>query len=455
MTKLFGTDGIRAKANADAMSPCTVLKVGLAIAKVLRSRTPRNPAAKGETRHRVVIGKDTRLSGYMIESALTAGLVSGGVDPVLLGPMPTPAVSMLTTSLRADFGIMITASHNPYTDNGIKMFGSDGYKISDAEQDEIEALVQGDLTTLRVEADELGRAKRLDDAVARYIESAKRSFPTDLTLEGMRLVVDCAHGATYRVAPQVLSELGADISVIGCEPDGFNINQDCGSTDTRALRAEVIRTGADLGIAFDGDGDRLILCDEKGQVIDGDQIIALVAARMKKAGTLSSGGAVASVMSNMALDKHLSDQDIVLHRAPVGDRNVVRMMRETGAVLGGESSGHVIIGKGATTGDGLVAALQVLAALVVDERPASEICTRFTPFAQSQQNVRTANKAILDDQAVKSAIDRETAQLEDKGRLLVRASGTEPLIRILGEGEDATAIREAVMRIAEELENAA
>jgi len=367
--QLFGTDGIRGKANSEPMTPETALRVAMAAGQVLR---------RGDHRHLVVIGKDTRLSGYMIEPALTAGFIARGMDVVLVGPLPTPAVAMLTRSLRADLGVVVSASHNPYEDNGIKLFGADGYKLSDEIETEIEALVVSGAID-RVAPGELGRAKRLDDAGGRYIEFVKASFPKGLRLDGLKIALDCAHGAAYKVAPTVLWELGAEVVPLGVAPDGFNINKDCGTTSTEAMRHAVTAHGADLGIALDGDADRLLIADERGELLDGDQLMALIAGRWQRAGRLGGGCVVGTVMSNLGLERHLKGLGLELARAPVGDRYVVEEMRKRGCNLGGEQSGHIILGEHSTTGDGLIAALQVLAAIVETGAPASHVCGVFEP----------------------------------------------------------------------------
>jgi phosphoglucosamine mutase len=433
--KLFGTDGIRGRANTEPMSPETALRVGLAAG--LRF-------VRGEHRHKVIIGKDTRLSGYMLEPALVAGFTSAGMDVLLVGPLPTPAIAMLTRSMRADLGVMISASHNPFEDNGIKLFGPDGFKLSDETELEIEQLMQTDLAARLAAPTKLGRARRLEDAAGRYIESAKASFPRGLTLDGLRVVVDCAHGAAYRVAPTVLAELGAEVIRVGVSPDGFNINQDCGSTHPALLCGEVLAHGADLGIALDGDADRVLLADERGQLIDGDQVLALIAQSWARDGRLRGGGVVATVMSNLGLERFLAAQHITLDRTRVGDRYVVERMRETGMNIGGEQSGHMILSDFATTGDGLVAALQVLATVTTEARPASAVCRRFTPLPQLLRNVRFAGGQPLADPGVKEAVREMEARLAGHGRLVLRPSGTEPLIRVMAEAEDATLVRAVV-----------
>lgn len=437
--RLFGTDGIRGTANRAPMDPATALRLGQAAGHFFN---------RGSHRHRVVIGKDTRLSGYMLEPALAAGFVSAGMDVVLVGPLPTPAIALLTRSLRADLGVMISASHNPYEDNGIKLFGPDGLKLSDAQEDAIEALMAGDLSRVLVGASKLGRASRLEDAPGRYIEAAKQSFPRGLTLEGLRIVVDCAHGAAYKVAPTVLWELGAEVVSVGVAPDGFNINRNVGSTSPAALAALVGERRADLGIALDGDADRVVLVDEQGQVLDGDQIIALVAESWHRAGRLAKPEVVATVMSNMGLERFLRRAGIALHRTAVGDRHVGERMREIGANLGGEQSGHMIMSDFGTTGDGLVAALQVLAVLKEQQAPASEVCRRFTPLPQKLVNLRYAGASPLGRDDVKAAIAEEEARLGEHGRVLIRASGTEPVIRVMAEAEDEAMVGAVTERLA-------
>ena len=443
--KLFGTDGIRGTANREPMTAETALRVGMAAARYF---------IRGAHRHRVVIGKDTRLSGYLIEPALTAGFVSMGMDVILVGPLPTPAVAMLTRSLRADLGVMISASHNPYQDNGIKLFGPDAYKLSDDVEAEIEAHVNGDMESGLPDAAALGRARRLDDAHGRYVEYVKHAFPRGLRLDGLKVVVDCANGAAYRVAPEVLWELGAQVVPIGVEPDGFNINKGCGSTATDTMQSQVVAHGADLGIALDGDADRVLVADENGALIDGDQTMGLVARHWLDAGRLQGGAVVATVMSNLGLERYLEGIGVALERTPVGDRYVVEHMRESGCNIGGEQSGHIILSDYGTTGDGLVAALQVLAVLVERGRPASEVCHIFEPLPQLLHNVRFDGGAPLGDEAVKAAIAAGERRLGGGGRLLIRKSGTEPLIRVMAEGEDHALIGEVVGDIVAAIEEA-
>ncbi len=439
--KYFGTDGIRGTANRAPMTPEIVLRVGLAAGRSL---------IRGDHLHRVVVGKDTRLSGYMIEPALTAGFIAMGLDVILVGPLPTPAVAMLTRSLRADLGVMISASHNPYHDNGIKLFGPDGYKLSDDVEKEIEALMDADLARDLVPPERLGRAMRLDDAQGRYLEFVKRTFPKELSLEGRKIVVDCANGAAYRVAPTVLWELGAEVIPIGVEPDGLNINKDCGSNSPDAMREQVVAHDADLGIALDGDADRLVLCDERGELIDGDQLMALVARSWSGKGRLRGGGVVATVMSNLGLERFLTSIGLELVRTPVGDRHVVDHMRNHGFNVGGEQSGHIVLSDFTTTGDGLVAALQCLA--VLDDRPVSEAARLFEPLPQTLRNVRAGCASPLDSAAVKVAIAAGESRLGAGGRLLVRESGTEPVVRVMAEGEDEVVVRQVVDDVAAAVE---
>ncbi|MFZ4381736.1 MAG: phosphoglucosamine mutase [Sandarakinorhabdus sp.] len=431
--RYFGTDGIRGRTNTPPMTAAIAMKVGQAAGRHF---------LRGQHLHRVVIGKDTRLSGYMMESALTAGFTSVGMDVTLLGPMPTPAVAMLTRSMRADLGVMISASHNPYDDNGIKLFGPDGYKLSDDDEAAIEALLDEEIALAEPRA--IGRARRIDDAQGRYIHFAKATFPERLRLDGLKIVIDCAHGAAYRVAPAALWELGGEVIAIGVAPDGFNVNADVGSTHPKALQMKVLETGAHIGIALDGDADRLIVVDEKGQIVDGDQLMALIATRAAAAGTLKGGALVATVMSNLGLERFLAGQGIGLLRAAVGDRHVLEMMREHGCNLGGEQSGHIIMADHATTGDGLVAALQVLAALVATGRNASELLHLFDPLPQLLKNVRFKGGAPLEAASVQAAIADGEARLAGSGRLLIRKSGTEPLIRVMAEGEDKALVTAVV-----------
>ena len=433
--RLFGTDGIRGTANVPPMTAETALRVGQAAG--LRF-------VRGNHRHRVVIGKDTRLSGYMLEPALVAGFIGAGMDVTLVGPLPTPAIAMLTRSLRADLGVMISASHNPFEDNGIKLFGPDGFKLSDEVEAEIEALIGDDLSGRLAPPRALGRAVRMEDAAGRYIEVAKASFPRGMTLDGMRVVVDCANGAAYRVAPTVLWELGATVIPIGVAPDGFNINQGCGSTEPKRLCAGVVEHGADLGIALDGDADRVLVSNERGELVDGDQILALIARTWSRAGRLRGDGAVATVMSNLGLERFLKDEGLRLLRTRVGDRYVAERMRAEGMNVGGEQSGHMILADYATTGDGLLAALQVLAAVVEQGRPASETCSLFTPLPQVLRGVRFKGTSPLALPRIRAAMAEAEAALGEQGRLLLRESGTEPVIRVMAEGEDETLVRRLV-----------
>jgi len=431
--RYFGTDGIRGLTNSPPMTAAIALKLGQAAGRHF---------LRGSHTHRVVIGKDTRLSGYLMESALVAGFTSVGMDVTLLGPMPTPAVAMLTRSMRADIGVMISASHNPFHDNGIKLFGPDGYKLSDDDEMAIEALLEEEIPLAEPRA--IGRARRIDDAQGRYIHFAKATFPEHLRLDGQKIVIDCAHGAAYKVAPAALWELGAEVIAIGVAPDGFNVNDKVGSTHPKALQLKVLESGADIGIALDGDADRLIVVDERGQVVDGDQLMALIASRAAEAGTLKGGALVATVMSNLGLERFLATKGIALHRANVGDRHVLELMRTAGCNVGGEQSGHIILADHATTGDGLVAALQVLAALVGSGKPASELLHLFDPLPQLLKNVRFKGGAPLEAESVKDAIAAGEAKLAGQGRLLIRKSGTEPLIRVMAEGEDKALVGRVV-----------
>ncbi|HEX4694298.1 phosphoglucosamine mutase [Sphingomonas sp.] len=442
--KYFGTDGIRGRTNAAPMTAGMAMKVGMAAGAHF---------VRGDHKHRVVIGKDTRLSGYMIEAAMEAGFTSVGMDVTLVGPLPTPAIGMLTKSMRADLGVMISASHNPYADNGIKLFGPDGYKLSDADEMAIEKLIDGEVPL--APAPEIGRARRIDDAKGRYIHFAKSTFPDDLTLDGLKIVVDCANGAAYQVAPSALWELGADVIAIGVSPNGTNINDQVGSTAPQTLCETVVASGAQIGIALDGDADRLIVVDETGRVIDGDQLMAVIATGWARAGNLANGGLVATVMSNLGLERHLAAQGIKLIRTAVGDRYVLEAMRGQGYNVGGEQSGHIILSDYATTGDGLVAALQILAELVRSGQPASELLHRFDPLPQLLKNVRFKGGRPLDDAAVKAAIADAEGELEGKGRLVIRPSGTEPVIRVMAEGEDAGQVEAVVDRICDAVRAAA
>ncbi len=439
--KLFGTDGIRGKANSYPMTPELALKAGMAAGLHFN---------RGQHRHQVVIAKDTRLSGYMIEPALTAGFVSVGMDVVLVGPMPTPAVSMLVRSLRADLGVMISASHNPYQDNGIKLFGPDGFKLSDETEVEIESLINSpDLSDNGAPPDKLGRAKRLDDAPGRYIEFVKNTFPKGKRLDGLKVVVDCANGAAYNIAPKVLWELGAEVIPVGVKPDGFNINRDCGSTSTNLLREQVVISGAHLGLALDGDADRVVMCDEKGDLVDGDQILAIISGYWQHLGILRGGAVVATQMSNLGLEKYLESLDLNMIRTKIGDRYVIEAMREGGYNLGGEQSGHIILSDFSCTGDGIVAALQVLAVLIDSKKPFSEVGRVFTPMPQINASVRYQNASPLNKSTVKNAIEEGEKLLNGNGRVLVRNSGTETVVRIMAEGEDEAIVRNIVNSITE------
>lgn len=431
MSKMFRTDGIRGRANTAPITPDVMLLVGMAAGIHL---------SKGVPGGKVLIAKDTRQSGYMIESALTAGLTAVGLSPVLVGPLPTPAVSMLTRSMRAAFGIMITASHNPFHDNGIKLFGPDGYKICKDDVNVIEKLIQSPLTEHLSCPSTLGRAMRLEDARGRYVEWVKQSFPRDLRLDGLKIVVDCANGAGYRVAPEVLYELGAEVIAIGTSPNGININDGYGATCPQRLRSEVILNGADIGIALDGDGDRLVVSDENGGLVDGDQIMALIADRWHKNGRLKGNGIAATIMSNMGLERFLTSKGLNLTRTPVGDSHVVEAMRNNDLNVGGEVSGHLIFGQNATTGDGLSAALHLLAELVREQRPASEMCQVFSPFPQVLHNLPFEGKSPLSNTKLKKQLGELEKTIGTTGRLLIRESGTEPLIRVMVEGDDIGAV---------------
>lgn len=435
----FGTDGIRGQANKHPMTAEVALRVGLAAGKLFRSQD--------ERRHLVVIGKDTRLSGYMIEPALVAGLTSVGMDVRLFGPLPTPAVAMMTRSMRADLGIMISASHNSFADNGIKLFGPDGYKLSDEQELKIEALMDEGLQEGLAAPRELGRVKRIDDAQARYVEIVKATFPRHLNLSGLRIVIDCANGAAYKVAPTALYELGAEVIALGDNPDGTNINEECGSTHPETMAKMVREYRADIGIALDGDADRLVICDEKGLVVDGDQIMAIIASHLASTGSLKGGGVVATVMSNLGLERQLNGLGLSLERTSVGDRYVMQRMREGGFNLGGEQSGHLILSDLSTTGDGLIAALQVLAVMVQTGQPMSALGRQFEPVPQLLENVRFAGGKPLEAKSVKEAIADGESQLNGAGRIVVRASGTEPLIRIMAEGDDPALVKKVVKSI--------
>jgi len=441
--KYFGTDGIRGRANR-AITPDLALRVGQAVGLVFQ---------RGEHRHRVVIGKDTRLSGYMIEYALVAGFTSVGMDVLLLGPMPTPAVAMLTRSMRADIGVMISASHNPFEDNGIKLFGPDGYKLSDDVERQLEALIDSDMSAKLSKSLDLGRAKRVDDVRARYIEAAKLTLPRHLSLDGLRIVVDCAHGAGYRVAPEALWELGAEVIPIGVDPDGMNINREVGSTAPEALIRKVRETRADLGIALDGDADRVLIVDEHGHPVNGDQLMAVVAQSWKDDGRLSKPGIVATVMSNLALERYLASIGLSMARTAVGDRYVLEHMREPGFNVGGEQSGHIILSDYSTTGDGLVSALQVLAVVQRRQRPVSEVCHLVDPLPQILKNVRTTLRDPLVEDRVVRAVAAGEGKLGKNGRLLIRPSGTEPVIRVMGEGDDQAVVESVVDSICAAIES--
>ena len=442
--KYFGTDGIRGRTNADKLTAELAMRVGQAAgAHFLR----------GDHRHRVVIGKDTRLSGYMMESALVAGFTSVGMDVVMTGPLPTPAIAMLARELRADLGVMISASHNPYEDNGIKLFGPDGYKLSDADELAIEALM--DQGVPLVDATAVGRARRIDDAPGRYIHAAKQSIPADVRFDTLKVVLDCANGAAYQVAPAAIWELGAKLITIGNTPDGANINAGVGSTALEAVKAKVVETGAHIGLALDGDADRLIVVDERGETVDGDQLMALIATEMHTAGQLRGGGVVATVMSNLGLERYLAGIGLTLERAQVGDRYVLERMRAGGFNLGGEQSGHLILADHGTTGDGLVAALQILAALVRSGKRASELLHLFDTVPQLLKNVRYVGGAPLEADGVKIAIARAEAELGGSGRLVIRPSGTEPVIRVMAEGDDAAQVERLVDAICDSIRNGA
>lgn len=442
---------MRGEANRFPMTADMALKVAMACAHVLGAEE-----GNGAGQNRVVIGKDTRLSGYMLEQAMAAGFVAMGMEVILTGPIPTPAVAMLTKSLRADVGVMISASHNPYQDNGIKLFGADGFKLSDDMEHAIEAIIdRDDIHAILPPADMIGKARRLEDADGRYAEFLKNAFPKNETLKGLKIVVDCAHGAAYRVAPKLLWELEADVHAIGTAPDGKNINLECGATDTRALQEAVVSKGADIGLAFDGDADRLIVIDEKGQRIDGDQIMALLALTMKQSGTLSHDTVVTTVMSNLGFERFLKAQGVAVVRTGVGDRYVVEEMRRGGFNLGGEQSGHMILSDIGTTGDGLLAALQVLAAVKQSGKTAGALCHMFEPVPQILKNVRYQNGDPLNDNHVKAAIATAEKALNENGRILIRKSGTEPLIRVMAEGDDMKQVEGAVDQICAALEKAA
>jgi phosphoglucosamine mutase len=443
--RYFGTDGIRGRANG-VITPELALRVGQAAGVVFR---------RGEHRHRVLIGKDTRLSGYMIETALVAGFTSVGMDVFQTGPMPTPAVAMLTRSMRCDLGVMISASHNPFDDNGIKLFGPDGYKLSDELEDRIEALIDADLTKSLAKSTDLGRAKRIDGVHDRYIEFAKRTLPRTMSFEGLRIVIDCANGAAYQVVPEALWELGAEVIPVGVEPDGFNINHECGSTAPDELCRKVREMRADIGIALDGDADRVLVADERGHIVDGDQLLAVIAESLKDDGRLAKPGVVGTVMSNLGLERYLGGLGLSLERTPVGDRYVLEHMREHGFNIGGEQSGHIIMSDFTTTGDGFVAALQVLAVVKKQDQPVSKVCHRFDPLPQVLKNVRYKSGKPLENAKVRTAIKQAQAKLNGQGRLVVRPSGTEPVIRVMVEGDDKGLVEEVVDGIVEALTQAA
>lgn len=440
MKTYFGTDGIRGRANAYPMTPEVAVRLGMAAGSYFR---------RGDHRHSVVLGKDTRRSCYMIESALVAGFTAAGMNVRSLGPCPTPAVALLTRSMRADLGVMITASHNGFEDNGIKLFGPDGYKLPDDAELELERLMDDRSGDLAVDASGIGRLRHFEDAKGRYVEVVKSSFPRGLRLDGLKVVLDCANGAAYRVAPELLWELGANIDTIGASPNGLNINLDCGSTKPEALIERVKSTGADIGIALDGDGDRVIIVDEKGQIVDGDQILARIATDKADEGSLVGRTVVGTVMSNLGFETYLKSKDINLVRTPVGDRHVVAEMRKDGFNVGGEPSGHIILTDHSMTGDGIVAALQVLAARVIRQRPVSEIMSLYTPAPQALRNVRFTDDSPLNSDVVQKAISAATVRLNGKGRLLVRPSGTERLIRVMTEGEDS----DLITQIADDVAN--
>jgi phosphoglucosamine mutase len=443
--KHFGTDGIRGRANGE-ITPELALKVGQAAGLIFR---------RGDHRHRVLIGKDTRLSGYMIETALVAGFTSVGMDVLLTGPIPTPAVGMLTRSMRADIGVMISASHNPYDDNGIKLFGPDGFKLSDEVEHQIEALMDSDLAKRLAKSPDLGRAKRIDGVQDRYIEFAKRTLPKNISLGGLRIVVDCANGAAYRVAPEALRELDAEVISIGIEPNGFNINRECGSTEPAALCQKVKEMRADIGIALDGDADRVLIADERGRIVDGDQLLAVIAESWKEDGRLAKPGIVGTVMSNLGFERYLGGLGLSLVRTPVGDRYVLEHMRAHGYNVGGEQSGHIILSDYTTTGDGFLAALQVLAVVKKQGQPVSKVCHRFEALPQVMKNVRYKSGKPLEDAKVRSAIEVAEQRLDGHGRLIVRPSGTEPVIRVMGEGDDKVLVEEVVDGVVDALTKAA
>ncbi len=441
--KYFGTDGMRGPANQFPVTAQVALRLGMAAGRLF---------TRGNHKHRAVIGKDTRLSGYMIESSLMAGLTSMGIDVFLLGPLPTPALAFITRSLRADLGLMISASHNGFQDNGIKLFGPDGYKLSDEMEQQIERYMDNGLASHLAPPEQIGRAKRIEDAQARYIEFAKRSRAAGTPLDGLRIVLDCANGAAYKLAPAALWELGADVITIHDRPNGLNINQNCGATHPQAMQEAVRAHKADIGIAFDGDADRIAVADEKGGHIDGDQILALLAHNWKVSETLAKPGIVATILSNLGLERHLHSLGLGLARTRVGDRYVAEYMRRHGFNLGGERSGHLLLTDFSTTGDGLIAALHILDALAAQNRPASELCARFRPVPQIEHNIPADPANPLEAPHIQSAIQNATERLGGGGRLVVRRSGTEPVIRIMGQGDDENLIRDVIFQVAERLE---
>lgn len=442
--KFFGTDGIRGRANVGLLTAATAMKVGQAAGRHF---------LRGGHRHRVVIGKDTRLSGYMMETALVAGFTSVGMDVIMTGPLPTPAIALLTREMRADLGVMISASHNPFADNGIKLFGPDGFKLSDEDEEAIEAAMESDIPL--ADGHDVGRARRIEDARGRYIHAVKGSVGDLIRFDGLKVVIDCANGAAYQVAPTAIWELGARIFAVGVEPNGTNINDKVGSTALETVKQRVLAEGADIGLALDGDADRLIVVDEKGETVDGDQLMALIATRMARAGDLKGGGVVATVMSNLGLERYLGGRDLKLVRTKVGDRHVLEAMRAGGYNIGGEQSGHMILLDHATTGDGTIAALQVLAALVRSGKPASELLHVFDPVPQLLRNVVYSDGDPLADAAVKQAIADGERALDGRGRLVIRKSGTEPKIRVMAEGDDAAEVESVVAAICDAVENAA
>jgi phosphoglucosamine mutase len=447
--KLFGTDGVRGKSNVFPMTGEVALRIGIVTGHLFREMN------KGKDRHQIIIGKDTRLSGYMLENALSAGFTSVGMDVILVGPLPTPAMAMLTRSMRVDLGVMISASHNPYDDNGIKMFAPDGYKLSDEVEKHIEDMLDKDLSSLLVPSSEIGRITRLESARGRYVEFVKSAFPKDLRLDGLKVVVDCANGASYKVAPSVLWELGAEVIPMSINPNGRNINDNCGALYPESMCKEVVRQGADIGISLDGDADRVIISDENGCIVDGDKIIALIASDWKERGLLKDNTVVTTVMSNLGLEKFLDSKGIKLLRSAVGDRYVVEMMNAQGVNLGGEQSGHIVLGAYATTGDGIMSALEVLSFMVRKKKKVSEAMNLFTPYPQILKNVRLQTREkvqeVLDSASVKSAIEKAEKKLQGSGRILIRKSGTEPLARVMAEGEDESLIDKLTEDICEEI----